>query len=635
MDSIFESITIEYILPSAEEIIGKIVEEKKSWREILNEILEDFSIEQRDEEREYQFLNLPKVKQKKQNEKMKTRKEIVEEEREKKQEEQIIQIEQEEIKRSEKEEKEKEEMKKIIVEQKEEEDKRKGMDEKEKKRLKNVIVLLSGGLGSISSLCKVIKKKLNPSVVYFENSNSEMNLNNARREAVAEVMVESRNFDGLPLADFKDGKWISWLNSIEFEKNINQYFKKSSREEKVIIMVAKLWDIIREYQNDYSNIEKYYLVWGDVRELKEVFKMISLIWPFIHCCPVQSREEALMEVLLNERRGKLFESYPWNITREEQAPGYCLPKEITNKICSCWGNHYQEKKDIRESLSSLILILSPEIHQKKNNENSGDKTEKSRKMKKKIRPFLNLCGDCEGCLRDYNAWKNIKKWFPFIRPGSMKVLLKDDDRHFQNFNPEFLSYKKIMKESLKEKLGLNSEYSSCEKSSQTLTRKINFQKNQFSFSDDDNDISESESNSTENMINDNDEEEEEIGSEEEENYIFEEEEKEDEEEDEENKELIEEEDDDDDDDDYNISDGDNDNDSDLESLSISEILSINETEKEEEEEEEDDDDDDDDENTEDEDIENIIENLSGDEDELFDNNSNKSINKRYNYIDIF
>lgn len=266
-----------------------------------------------------------------------------------------------------------------------------------------VIVMLSGGLGSTTSLWKVLKSELDFEICHVEGM-YDKDLDIRRRKLVARILYDGRRSDGYPLTMNKN---------IFFSLNAPNGSHKLSRRSRIAIMIS----LVRKklVERGINQDEFPTLVWGNVSDCIQVFDATQS-WGFRHLICTSDSKSCIFTLAEAETiSDSVRELY---ITKEcIISPCEILPKNITNKVCSCWSCQLDTK--------------IPYEPRSKIEERDGNIYES----------FLSMCSRCDGCKRYIDAWKKICIQIPKMRIGSWDLQSRDDHRHFENI-PTLLIEKK-------------------------------------------------------------------------------------------------------------------------------------------------------------------------------------------------
>jgi len=254
---------------------------------------------------------------------------------------------------------------------------------------KECVVLCSGGLGSTTSLWRVISSSRDPRIFFVEDLfERELELN--RRECIKTIAIESKSSTGYQFIDEQSKK--TWINSITIPPSA----KNLSRKSRIIIIIASMW----EFFNNNENCNLPCLIWGNIQDCKIVLQAMSP-WGFTHFIPFPDMSTSLFAFCecenISDRLRELND-----IRSDNLAPSQVFPRNVSNIVCSCWSNI----KDTEYSFTNRI--------------------------KDTYSPFLKMCGKCNGCNRYIETWKNLTIVIPTLRLGTRIIENREDHRHYEN-----------------------------------------------------------------------------------------------------------------------------------------------------------------------------------------------------------
>jgi hypothetical protein len=248
-----------------------------------------------------------------------------------------------------------------------------------------LVLMASGGLGSTASLWKILSSGRDCKVLFVEGMYDKL-LESTRKKFIKELMTEGRGNNGNPLADGSIEEGLqTWLDSVIAPVNAHLLPRKAR-----IILLS-----ILAYEKFQSAIS---LVWGATFDCLDVFRAL-IPWKIQHVLPFSTFDTALFSLSYGEIvTDTLKEKH--GVTSRTISPGPMLVSQCLNHVCSCWDNPL-------------------------------DTNEKYQPRKEAIhKPFLAMCGKCNGCQRWLEAAELLYEKVPYIRFGTKESGADDDDHHW-------------------------------------------------------------------------------------------------------------------------------------------------------------------------------------------------------------
>lgn len=268
-----------------------------------------------------------------------------------------------------------------------------------------LILLISGGIGSVSVLWRLLIGEYEFQPIFVEGL-FERELELVRKECIKRVFLESRKETGFPMVDPVTKRIV--LKSIIAPDGASIL----SRRARLALLTSIACEYIRKMEWD---LKTTYILWGNVQDSISVLTAMDL-WEVNHCVPMKDIESSLFCLTESENISDVIrERFIQN--DYDLSPSAILPRNVTNIVCSCWSNLHDTQQPYRPRVE--IEAKNGPIYQ----------------------PFLAMCSNCSGCLRYLDAWKRLYSNIS-IRIGSKNLQNRDDDRHYENL-PTLREEKKL------------------------------------------------------------------------------------------------------------------------------------------------------------------------------------------------
>lgn len=249
---------------------------------------------------------------------------------------------------------------------------------------KDLLLLCSGGLGSVASLWKILANGRDVSILFYENVFKDVdpfNVESNRQNCIEKIAFEARSSSGEPLAN--SDSFESWITTAQVPKNISSLCRKA----RIAILIVKTYEVLRSMGDN-----KPYVIWGSVGDCRDLFQEMNTIWPLDHVILFDNIEQAIF--CLSEARIKSIAMKNYEREQRVYSLGCRLFEDIFDTVCSCWT----------DSCDPIMISSLP-------------------------KPFPSMCGDCSGCERYINGFKNLMTIYPGISLSSVPT---NDLRHWKN-----------------------------------------------------------------------------------------------------------------------------------------------------------------------------------------------------------